>query len=263
MDIHSTEDIIGITIWYLEAVTGLCAHAVAFYFLYSLKTRKVGDLLILHLCCAEVLWIVWNVIHYSFYIHGRLSEESKLHTTGKMVLFTNFYLIILWITLDRVVAIKFTFWYLVALTKLKMVAILTLTWIISFGVGFTFWILPAGRQRIIWVIQDSVCATVLILGYAYIIVKVYTQKKKFNNKSSSSRAPHFKLKIPLYLVTSHLCTIFIPDLVLIANENYYCVWFQVVWYLNFICDPVIYVSLTKRKRQRILARGASFRNSGV
>ena len=249
MNLQSLMNRVGVGIWYVEAVVDLCAQAVALYYLKKKKNRKPADLLVLHLCCSEVFYVVWDLVNYSVSFYFQYASESTIHIVGNVVFASSFYQSVLWITFDRVIRIKYGLQYMQVFTNKKLAILLVLTWIISFSSGVINWFLPPGKHILMWIVQDSVSALVLIASYVYIIVKIHLRNKIFCKNSASSKMT-FKIQIPLCIVLSLFCCFLIPDVILITNQDLYSVWFLIVWYLNFLFDPIIYVFFTRRRNER-------------
>ena len=71
-----------------------------------------------------------------------------------------------------------------------------------------------------------------------------------NKNTLQQTAPPLKFQIPLFIICSFILTFLTPDLVVIFNPELYCIWFQVIWTLNWISDPLVYVIFTKLQHQK-------------
>ena len=68
--------------------------------------------------------------------------------------------------------------------------------------------------------------------------------------TSKSTAPQLKYQIPLFIICSFVFTLLIPDFIVMFHPELYCIWFQVVWSLNWISDPLVYVIFTKLQHKK-------------
>ena len=119
MFFDTREGRIGMVIVYAELVTSICLNGVALYILLRKRKRTVGDLMLIHLCCTEVILAAWRLTFSLMYIFTDAKVESKFHLTGEIILWTCFYLTMIYITLDRVFAVKLTYRYKIIVTKKK------------------------------------------------------------------------------------------------------------------------------------------------
>ena len=87
-------------------------------------------------------------------------------------------------------------------------------------------------------------------SYLYIIITVYKMRQAMNRNNPKSKTAQLKYQIPLFIVCSFILTLLIPDLVYILKPELYCIWFQVIWSLNYISDPLGYVIFTKFQNSR-------------
>ena len=236
---------VGFIIVLIELICSLCLHALALYLLVRKKKKTIAALLLIHLSCCEICIAVWVLINYSLHIYWKRSVESDVNITGQIVIWASIIQTVLCITLDRVAAVRFPYKYKIIRTRAKLFVILIAINLISFAVGLTF--IFTDSYKFLTPIGVSFASIVILGSYSYILVAFRRRRRSLNNHSSRVNVPKIKYKIPLSIALSILCCMLIPSLVLQIDNHLYSIWIHVIWYLEIICDPLIYVVGSRRK----------------
>ena len=80
----------------------------------------------------------------------------------------------------------------------------------------------------------------------FIIATVHINRRAFSGSKTRGSHQAFKYQVPLFIALTFITFCLIPDLVLVIDDTYWSVWIRVTYYINYICDPMIYVVYTKR-----------------
>ena len=244
-----------IAIWYIIVVISLLAHSSAIHILVKKKNKRVMDWLIMHLCCAEVMFVIWDVSFYSSYfgtgrsfMNGYSRDwEYTSHLVGEIIIDASIYQSMFWITLDRVLSVKLAFKYSLEVTPRNIGIFLTITWVVSIVQGLIYMALPRETVSLIYVIWDCVIVGTILFSYGYIILAVKKKRRRFS--TSETRANHQRLRyqVPLLIVLSFTLFCLIPDILLEIDEKFETMWLYCIWLTNYMVDPLIYVFNTKKK----------------
>ena len=241
MKFESLENRIGFSILFVELAIGVCFNGALLYILMRKRNRTIGDLLIIQLSCSEISIALWDLINYSLHIHWDRSEESKVHLTGQVITSMFMYQSVLCITLDRILAVRLTYKYNVVVTRQRILFTSIVIFLISSVLGIIEWFGVNVITTVIAPFWSCLNCFVIIGGYSYIILSTHIRRRKLIKDSSSTTAPNIRYTVPFCISATFFLFLVIPDIVLSVNMDLYCIWFLVVWALNMICDPLIYV----------------------
>ena len=240
-------DKVGHSIWYLEAAVGIFSLVLALFLLMKKKTRSVPDLLILHLCISELIFVMWSVVNYSVSLLWHNSIQHRIYLAVQFLFGTANYLNMLSITIDRVLAVHSPLRYKILVTKRKFYVSVCVIWTAALLVGIACLAMSYKCFTTIFhFVMDPLSLLIILSGYVYIVLTVKMRNRALRDKAATK--PKIKFAIPFCILASFCCFILIPNLVLCSNFKLMSIWFQVVWYLNFIVDPLTYVVITKLRK---------------
>ena len=211
------------------------------------------DLLIAHLCLAEVMYMLWDLVFYSLYFRSKRAWETREHLLGNVVLGLPICQTVVWVTLDRVLAVKLIMRYKIVVTRQKLYVVIIFIWSISIIQGITYWFAPEKTINLIWIVWDSILASIVVISYIYIIMAVRYQHRVMSESSSRTSPPTLKYRVPLLIVSSFVSLNLIPDIIILTGHD--SVWLLNIWFLNYLLDPLFYVFHSRRFRN-ILCRRA-------
>ena len=241
-----------IIVWCCEGAFATVLHACGIYLLVTQKRKSISHFLLIHLSCIEVFFVVFDITYHTraVLLTNKLSfpADYKWKSSVTLVCFVAQYMAVTLLTLDRVLAIKLTFRYHVIITKAKLVAVLLLTWCICL-MHIAYYLLT--RKHHIYMFWHSFLALVIIVSYAYIIISAKMSHKKAHEDEERVPRQKIKYKVPLLITGTIVCFYFIPEILLVAGVKK-TVWFYVVWYLNYLFDPAIYIFCSYRIRNRLI-----------
>ena len=257
MDFESTENLIGIGIMYLEVVVSLCLNGAALCILLQKTKRTIGDLLIIHLTCNEITIASLDIITYSLYLYwGGRSPKSKPLRAAQFLVWTNQYLCVIYITIDRILAVNLTCRYKAIVTKKKLSIAFALQHLVSWVSGTLIFLTLqvdlyyTSLEMVAYMCWNCLTVISTIGGYTYIILITRARRRTLRNTSSSVPTVNIKYIIPMCITATFFGFVVVPDIVLNIKLELYCVWFRVVWNLNMISDPLIYVISYKYQGKR-------------
>ena len=255
MFFSSSDARVGMIVVYIELVSSVFLNGISLYILLRKPKRTVGDLLLTHLSCTEVALAALRLVFGSIYIYFDSNTESEIHLIVESILLTCIYQSMISITLDRAFAVKLTYRYKIIVTKKKTFIALVIVHLISLMVGFLKWqMCDSVHHQIVAMVNslvwDCLILIITVVGYTYIILTILIARKILNKSSSSIPTLKIKYTIPLCITGTFVCFCVVPDLICVINRNLYSVWLVVIWNLNLISDPLIYVLISKCKIKR-------------
>ena len=243
-------------LFFFFTVTCVFANGLALYLLIRSKKKKVADLLLIHLCFCEGLGALWGIVDVSLAVHLKTLSRTLLFYIGEVVIYVSVYETLICLTIDRFLALKFSLRYRSIVTKRSFFLLLPAIWLLSAFLGVMCALTPTKVYYVMWSVLDVFTVVTLVTTYSYIIITVRKQKRIF--KGNSSWRSQFKYQIPLCICLTYLILIFIPNLILSIKSDLPILWFNVLLYINYCCDPLIYVlfALFERRRKKKLSANA-------
>ena len=242
---------VGFSIFTSEAVLAICCLSYALVLIAGQnKKNKVSDILVMHLCGCELITVIFAYCHECLYNwkmidHSDDSISMLLYT----VFYVNVYQSVMLITLDRVLAVYLVFKYKVLVTKKKLVIVFFMLWLVSLTTGLVRYYTSVSRSTVWW-FWNGAMIIVIVASYLYIVISVYRRRRAMKRNNAQCTVPQLKFQIPLFIVCSFVLTLLTPDLVLAVYPELYSIWFQVIWSLNWISDPLFYVIFIKLQHRK-------------
>ena len=245
--IKTTSHWIGFCFYSSEVLIALCCISYALVLIARQKKKTVSDLLVMHLCGCELITMIYEYCRDCLYYWNKIdSSRDTFCMPLYTILYVSVYQSVLLIVIDRVLAVYLVLKYKVVVRKKKLVIVYSIMWIVSIATG----IIRIFTTRMIWLFWD--CASVIIIAssYFYIMISVYRRRRALRGDTSHAPAPQLKYQIPLFIICSFVFTLLIPDFIVIFDPELYCIWFHVIWSLNWISDPLVYVIFTKLQHKK-------------
>ena len=149
--LDTLEEQIAFAIWLLVALGSLLANGCAIYLLLNKRSKKIADLLVLHLGITEFMGVAWNVILRPLNMFIPIKYASMVRTIGNQFFGAMFYQSVICISLDRLLVAALVLRYKVVITKRKLLLITILIWILSImcAVIYGIWGIDSSLNRII------------------------------------------------------------------------------------------------------------------
>ena len=233
----------GWVICYVELTTGFILQSTAIYLLIAAKKRKPSNLLLLHLFAAQLMSIVWEtcVIFSNLYLPYSSALKAVQLIGGIFVGYTRCQSV-LWITVDRVLAIRLGFKYRVYATSCRVRLILLLMWVISMVHGIIAWLAPLKVTILILMVWNSGMLITVVTCYIYIITVVKRQRRHLNNASACIAIIRFKYQVPLTIAFFYTILCIVPKLTAYFNQvELGYSWLYVGLFFTFNTDPITYL----------------------
>ena len=245
--IQTLSDWVGFSIFSSEVLISLCCLCYALVLIARQKNNTVPDVLVMHLCACELVAVIFGYCQECLYDWNAISnDDDTIYMLLYTAIYVSVYLSILVIVLDRVLAVYLVLKYKVIVTKKKVVVVYSVLWLIALATS----ILRYFTKMSPWLFLDNVMLAMIASCYLYIIISVYKRRQAMRRNNPHSHTLQLKYRVPLFIVCSFTLTILIPDLVYIFHPEVYCIWFQVIWTLNWISDPLVYVIYTKLQKKK-------------
>ena len=81
---------------------------------------------------------------------------------------------------------------------------------------------------------------VIIISYAYIFISMHMRQRSLQDGSRHRAQRNMRYRVPLLIVVSFIAFYIIPELMLFFGFQS-SIWFYLVWCLNYVCDPLVYM----------------------
>ena len=167
------------------------------------------------------------------------------------------------ITKDRVLSVHFPLKYKILVTKKRFYVLVRVIWIMALLVGVACLASPYEYFTIIFhLVMNPFSLLIILSGYIYIFLTVNMRNQTLRENLWTTAKSRIRFAIPFCILASFCCFILIPNLVLCSNFKLMSIWFQVVWYLNFIVDPLTYVVITKLLKKRAICKRVKEKENG-
>ena len=245
--LQTLSDWVGFSIFSSEVIISLCFLIYALVLIARQRNNTISDILVMHLCACEFVAVIFGYCLECLYYWSILDyDDNTIHILLYTALYVSVYVSIFVIVLDRVLAVHLVFKYKAVVTKKKLVVVFSVLWLFSLATG----LLRNFKGVSPWLFLDNAMLLTIVSSYLYIIISVYKRRRGMSRSNLHPKSALLKYQIPLFIVCSFVLTLLIPDLVYILKPELYCIWFQVIWSLNYISDPLGYVIFTKFQNSR-------------
>ena len=239
-----------ILLWIIEACTIILLHTCGIYLLVTERRHKIQHIILIQLSCLEILNIIWDLF---FYKQTVLNTDalSEVNRTGTLIIWIGIFLTVLTLTLDRLLAVRLGILYNIHVTTKRTCIVLMIIWFIALMHVFNYFNFDEKRQNILFVTWECVLLVFLVSSYLYIFIKL-SQLQRRTNSSTSLNQRQLNYRIPLLIVLSLICFVFLLDILMVMGVAY-STWFSLVYQFNFLADACIYIFGTRCIRKRVSA----------
>ena len=266
-----------IVIWILLLTLAVILNALGIYCIYKTKISDIQKVILINLSIAEIIIAITAGAGRTLEVfdHGvRNHKESMFLALFYVGVNFVYYLIMIYISIDRLLCIFWNLKYKYYMTIKTIQKIILFIWFLGFISSIPLYLVPFKDATLILgkvcVILDGAFIIISILAYAVIAFKLRERVKKIpsmirrNSNQSLSKRKH--LVVPLCIVLSFVLFYIIPD-ILFAFEMFtknrllfnivYC-W----WCTSLSCDPLIYIFFNKKVRS-VARRSSKRRKSSI
>ena len=240
--------------WFIIAIASLILLCTGCYLLISEKNKKAIDYLLIHLCCVELVALVWDGTKTIglFFLEVKPEVKStvlEIYKVGSVSLVVGQLMSIIFLTVDRVLAVKLTFRYRVVVTKRKILILFVFCWIFCFLHGLITYFFLISVYNLVLNIWGIITFIVIFFGYGYIIIVVHMTNRELAVNNQVSQRRNVKLIVPAGIVITFVLLVVIPDWILEIGVPY-SPWFLCSFHANYLCDSLIYILGSGRIKQR-------------
>ena len=209
-------------------------------------------MLLINLGAANLVYTLYPMIVRLVKLRS-ISDRPQWIKAGGLASFVNQYLATILLTLDRVVMVQTHIKYLQMVTTSRICVSIAFVWIVSL-LHISYYICKYHAKEVFQNIVLSwsiLIICVCIFSYTYIFL-VMKKRKKLLNLPNDLNTEKWKLRVrvPLLIIVSLTLFCLIPDILLCAKLVEYTSWFPVIFYLNVIMNPIIYILTPRRVKDQ-------------
>ena len=236
----SKDNKVALLIWIVIAGIALVIHLVGVYLLIKLaRKRRVYHYLLLHLSAMEIVNILWMGVYVIWHMDAAsMVQRSRTELSGLIILLVGQYLSVIMITVDRVLAVKLAFRYRTVVAVQKLIIVFPVCWAVCLAHGCIVWYFKNAFVKIL--LAWEIPLVVLLIGayiYIFTVVEIQGRKGRINNNVRR----RLNLKVPVSIVVTLIAFYVVPDFLVESGTVHFSPWLYVIFYLNVLTDPIIYI----------------------
>ena len=245
-------------------------NSVGLYLLHKDGRRQTNQHLILKfLSGCEIVLAVISILRWVLKFQGFTESDRVLQIVILMVYADsfNYSCVMIFMTLDRLIATKYPFRYCALLLKRKARTILFSCIFVCGVIGcisllvdyasFKFYI-----DSYVFFIISTIATVTIVVTYAYILVKVTRQRRSLapqdNIRNRVNMDGQRCLKMAIAITASFILCFLVPDMLFVLFYEYFANFnaniIFITWYLGLLFDPIIYIFMQKRLRDLLLEK---------
>ena len=243
-------------------------NAIGLYLLDKDRRRQTNQNLILKFLSGNEFFASIVIICRWTLIFDGSSEKSRiLQIIGAIMygIYFNYTSVMLFMTVDRFIAVKFPLRSPYILSKRKAKIILLSSVVTCVAITCTSLLVDYVRYKFYvntyaFPVMSTFTTLSIILTYGYIFVKILRQR---HFRSSRDNIPGRRnvdgqrfLKMAAVITMTYMLCYLVPDILFaffydfLANFN--ANMFYITWYCGLLLDPITYIFMQKRLRNRLL-----------
>ena len=171
MELSNLSNYAAVVTTIIEILIAVALNCTAMLVLTRKRKKRVSDLSVLHLLVTEFLLLVWSICFYTssvFVNNDTLSIANEIIT---MTCVISGYLQLIWITMDRILAVILQLRYRILVKKVILLPLFLFIWFISSIHGyFVGNANNPGQTFMCDFIWDMVLIATFLASYTYIIL---------------------------------------------------------------------------------------------
>ena len=236
-------------VYIFVGILALILNLLGLFLLVTHKRKSISHLCLIHLCIVEVIFYTFDISYKTrcVMLFNWTSNRDDFYwkKPWTLVLSVAQYLSVMLLTTDRVLAVRLGLKYKFVMTRKKFLLALVVTWVLCL-LHYPYYFLT--RRHTIYLFWYSALGAFITISYIYIIANVKISVKNSQGAATFPGQKRVKYEVPFLITLTIACLYFIPEVLI--ELGIYTIWYNVVWALNFLCDPLIYIfgSLAIRKR---------------
>ena len=261
-------------IYFPISVFAAILNAVGIYLLVKDRSTKTNQNLILKCLSAFeltdscVLIILWSLTCYGSNTSGAviLNLSRVLYCT-----YGNYWLIMIFMTFDRLITVKYPLRHSFILTKKRARTVLFLSTlfciivVIACNLAFGFDQFMLTFNTVVAPVVSSLSAIFIVTTYIYIFVKISKRRMDMSLQNVQVRRATENqqfLKMAMIITFTYFMFCLMPDIAYIFARQFIIDSIDIVrifWYSGLIFDPITYIFMQRRLRQKLLEKLLRFR----
>lgn len=249
-------------------IASILLNSMGVYLLsnYGNKTSN-QRLIMIHLSGTELALATTEIVYWSFVWAGHEEETSVILQSIVIInagIFGTYYLVLIALTLDRLLASVLTIRHLTICSKPRVIKALLVAWVLGLTSSIPFFTIEFENiydiyYKVNFLCLDTIFLSCAILTYSYILAQILKRRQKIRDQALSRTNHSISLtgqsqyyKVTTFIIVSFIFLVAIPDIVYIhrfiiteVGSSIEESIIEIVWQLNFLVDPVIYIFCQK------------------
>ncbi len=230
-------------------------NSLGVYLLTAARPLTNSKFLLTNLAGTEILLsatqIAFNFVHV-------FSGEDAIVTVTKVLgaIWQGYYFSVIFLTIDRLIAIRFPFKYRILVTKKRLKWTILASWLLAIALGASLFLDDKWFNSFwgyVWISLDVVFIVLCITTYGYIFTKILQRRRLGNDNQGANNGVRERfamnrerkfVKIVACILISFLLLFLIPDIIMHLYDSKELIYFlHVVWPIGIVIDPIIYIFL--------------------
>ena len=244
-------EIVGKLIWCLEFAAAFSLNISGLFLLATQKRKQVIDIILIHLTVVDLLNILLDGLDIFMLLIVEKTTLSKYIQTVVLFIVILQIINVFLVTFDRTLIVKFKGLYRERVTVGRTMLMIVAAWMIALPNIVIHWYPSRALYYKIIFGWDVSLVVAVCISYTYIFVNLFLRQKKLSPGTQQPSVHRPNITVPVFIVITNICFYTIPDFLLASRLFPYSIWFPVMWYFNYICDPVIYIFGMRKFRKRL------------
>lgn len=246
-------------------------NSVGLYLLHKDGRRRQTNqhLILKFLSGCEIVLAVISILRWVLKFQG-FTENDRILQIVILIVYAasfNYSCVMIFMTLDRLIATKFPFRYSTILSKRKTKIILCSSTFTCGAIGCISLLVDYARFKFyidsyVFIIVSAIATVIIVVTYVYILVKLTRQRRSLapqdSTRSRGNAEGQRYLKMAIAITASFILCFLVPDMLFalfyesFANFNSNIIF--ITWYLGLLFDPITYIFMQKRLRNLLLEK---------
>lgn len=250
------------------SISAVFLNALGIYLLVKDRSTKTNQNLILkYLSAVELTDSLVLIVRWSLTCYGLNSNGAVIPNLLRVLycFYLNFSLLMVIMTFDRLIAVKYPLRYAFILTKKKARIVLFSSTVFCIIVVILCNLILEYDQfiltfdTIVSPIVSSISAVFIMMTYVYIFIKISRRRRMHislqNIQIERTTENHQFLKMAIVITLTYSMFYLLPDIAYIFARRFIINSvdiLRVFWYSGLVFDPITYTFMQKKLRQKLL-----------
>ena len=240
-------------IWIVEVIVSCALNILGLCLLLREKQKRPMCVLLINLGISNLAYTLYPMVVRITQLRS-ISDRPKWIKAGGLTTLVNQYLATALLTVDRVIMVRIHIKYAAVITKRRACYAIAAAWMISLSHA-SYYTCKTNQFQVFQTIVlawDLTIILLLIIGYMYIFICTIIRKRKMHKRQVGMSNRRLKIEVALLIILSLAIFCLIPDVFLLTKVAKYTSWFPVLFYLNVITDPIIYIFTSKKRKKQLM-----------